>query len=272
MKILELYGLLFSVYGFFALMWVFFIIYLCLTIAHFSKKCSLSNGFLYYFTMLTSPFAAFLGVAGSFDSMRFTSLIGNWGILIIIPTIMVGFCLIILSCTIYIRGHAGPIDKNLPKYSGNPRIYASRRLICVGYVGTLLYGILFILSLFDAFTYTGYFVDLWSLVCEVLSSAEGLPPLPILIIGLLGNVFTGIFIIITVGIAVIDYAMVFITAMMLFLMILPVLNGCIRCILVTGKSNAKKAVLIFLLFFFPTLSLIYGIVCLIKIKKFESRS
>lgn len=271
MKILKLYELFPPVYGFFVLMWVFFIIYLCLTIAHFSKKRSLSNGFLYYFTMLTLPFAAFLGVAGPFDSKSFISLIGNWGILIIIPTVMAGFCLIILSCTIYIRGHAGPIDKNLPKYSGNPRIYASRRLICAGYAGTLLYGILFILSLIDAFTYTEFFVNFWSLVCEILSSADGLPPLPILIIGLLGNVFTGIFIIIIVGIAVIDYATVFITAVMLFLMILLVLNGCIRCILVTGKSNAKKALLIFLLFSFPTLSLIYGIVCLIKIKKYESR-
>lgn len=146
--------------------------------------------------------------------------------------VTVSYFINILSLIIYIRGHIFPINKNLDKYRGDPKLYAAKRLIFTGFLGVCLYTLLavcvYCYALYYGSQQSNENHEKWALLyiyakffmCLVTSAAAGL----------------------------------------------LITNGCIRYILTTDKTKGKK-VLYIILTFIPIFNVVYGVICLKRISK-----
>ena len=227
---------------------VFVALYLAVVIADLFKRHLLSRGFVYYPTVLLSPFAAISAVLSLIDA----TLGGERKFADVFFTLAGAVILMILAITVYIRAHIKPVDKTSPglKYADPEQINLSsaKRLMGTGAVGMAIFGFIAIYILVIAIEYITLLASVlpFVIVAIVLLFVPGV------------NIFAALvlFWVAVVSGAVLGVAgtAVGITMLMSFL----VTNGCIRYILTTDKTKGQKALFI-LLSFIPVYNVIYGV-------------
>lgn len=237
-----------------AFMWILLAVYLILCFADLFKRHLLSNTAVYAITMLLVPAAAFSAVGTPLLSLIRD---GSESVVTVIFSFIGGFALLAVTVTIYIRGHIKPVDKT--KTTLSPRLdtvslYSSIKLIAVGMVGNVVYGVLLLISAAEIIIILGYAVYSGILVY--------LPLLVLLLFVPIANLVV-IFILLFVGA---EFAVLGITAIMTLLPVLMIANGCIRYVLTTDKTKGKK-VLWILLSLIPVFNFGYGIYCLVKMNR-----
>lgn len=232
---------------------VFVIAYMALVIADLFKRHLLSNGFVYYLTVLFSPIAAISAVLALIDA----TLGGDRKFADMFFTLAGAVILIILTITIYIRAHIKPVDKTARRFEyaspGQIGISSAKRLIGTGTVGLVIFGFIAIYILVIAIEYIILLASVlpFVIVAIVLLFVPGI------------NIFAA-FVLFCVAVA--SGAVLGVTGValtMAMLMSFLVTNGCIRYILTTNKTKGQKALFIFLSFI-PIYNVIYGIYGLTK--------
>lgn len=144
--------------------------------------------------------------------------------------------IVILSLTIYIRGHIFPVYFDLEeKYIGYKPLYAAKRLIFTGLLGVCLYTVLSV----AVYCYSCYYAEQQRQFHYDHFENYG-----------------------ALIIAVTFIFCIFMVAAAGFL----VTNGCIRYILNTDRTEENKKRFI-LLTFIPFFNVVYGVICLKKISK-----
>ena len=231
---------------------IFLIIYAGFVIADLFKRHLLSNGFIYYFTVLLSPFAVTTAICSFMYSLVDRN--SSW---VIILTFLGSALLTALAAAVYIRGHIKPVDKTSRQLEyASPEqvnISALKRLVITGTVGMVIFGIIALYALAMAieylivFTFAVPFI-IGTIICLLIPGINLFAAMALLAIGIAaGEVI----------------AVVCATITMVMLMSFLVTNGCIRYILTTNKTKGQKALFIFLSFI-PIYNVIYGIHSLLK--------
>lgn len=258
-------AVIFSTFFSWQLMTVLLIVYAALAVADLFKRHLLSNAVVYWVTMLLAPFAALTSIVVPIGALfiKLNDENAGWGKVVLI--FLGGAALFILAAVVYVRGHIAPINKASEKYGGNKRYFAAKRLITVGYGGTLLYALPFILMSCEmmSFLAVGTFVFV-----DILDSEGifGVLVFAIMLLFVLLIPIVNIFAICALLFLGIEFAVWGITAAAVLLADILIANGCIRYIITTDKTKGKKALWIFLSLI-PAVNLIYGIWCIRKINK-----
>ena len=240
------------------------LVYVAFVIADLFKRHFLSRGAVYTITMLLAPIASLVAVGTpAVPLLGVWASDGNKGLFRALVILAGSVLLFLLSAVIYIRGHIAPIDKTADKYGDQQKLFAVRRLIKVGYAGTLLYGLIMI-----AFAVEDLLIiyGMYKVVGTSVTKPEDLIFILLFLAALLVVPCFNIIGFIIVFIIGTEFAALGVSAFMAFLLNMLVANGCIRYILTTDKTKGKKAIFI-LLSLMPAFNIIYGFKCLRKISQ-----
>ena len=233
---------------------IFVAAYMAFVIADLFKRHLLSNGFVYYLTVLLSPVAFAASAAALVDAFGHLESVGFGNKFL---TLIGALILMTLIITIYIRAHIKPVDKTSGElaYASPARISisAAKRLIGTGTSGMVIFGLIAIAVLVVAINYFVVIMELLPLILIALIALfiPGANIIAIIFLFCVGVVS---------GTVIGFVCTAFVIAM---LMSLLVTNGCIRYILTTNKTKGQKALFIFLSFI-PIYNVVYGIHSLLK--------
>lgn len=206
------------------------------------KRHLLSKGAVLYITMLLAPLAAFIAIGEPFlfvitDNPTWQKVLVFVG----------GGVLFLAASVVYVRGNVFPTAKS-SDYGGKEKLIGARRLIILGGIGTVLYGVFTVYQFVEALN----LVLLWG-----ENPTEFFNNLVFMLIGLLIpliNIIILMYLIILGSQLLVFASGVFMTSLQYVL----IANGCIRYILTENRSKAEKALFI-LLALVPGVNIIMGI-------------
>ncbi|MCH5349180.1 MAG: hypothetical protein J1E40_07645 [Oscillospiraceae bacterium] len=241
------------------------LVFSALVIADLFRRHLLSNGAVYTITMLIAPIAALVAIGTPIFPLLEAGVNDGKGLFKALVILAGSVLLFLLAAVIYVRGHIAPIDKTLDIYGDQQKLFAMKRLIKVGYTGTAVYGLMMIAFAVENIM---IFYGILKVTNEIhpVTEAKDLVVILLFLAALLVVPCFNIIGFIIVFIVGTEFAALFVSSFMAFLLNMLVANGCIRYILTTDKTKGQKAIFIFLSFM-PAFNIVYGFMCLKKISQ-----
>lgn len=236
---------------------ILLLVYSVLVFADLFKRHLLSNTVIYWATMLLAPLAAVTAVSVPAAELliEFSNEEMRWGKIILL--FFGGAALLLLTAVIYIRGHIVPLNKNSEKYGDNKKYFAAKRLIKVGYAGTLIYIAPFIVMSYEIISLIFAGASAFANIIEEDGLGTAVLWLLALLLGFLIPIVNIIFICVLFFLGI-EFFVWGVTAAAVLLTNVLIANGCIRYIITTDMTKGQKALRIFLSLI-PTVNIFLGI-------------